>query len=187
MAGDEGDVAAPDRPFGQLGGERLVGGNRPGDDEQAGRTAVEPVDDPGSLRVAHAGQVREAGQQTGDERPVGVTGAGVDDDAGRLVDDDDGLVGVDDAQLDVRFGLDAGRRGVGEVDGQRRAGDEGRAPGGDRDAVDRHPAIGDQLGGLASRDVGQQRDGPVDPDAVERGGDGDDHPVAGVPGPAARQ
>ena len=70
---------------------------------------------PGPHRLADAGEVREPGEQAVDERAVGVAGARVDDEAGRLVDDDHVVVDVDDAELDGRV-----------ADGQRRRRDRRR-------------------------------------------------------------
>ena len=68
------------------------------DDEQARRVAVEAVDDARPLRVAAGGAVL---QQAVHERPARVAGRRVDDDARRLVDDEQVLVLPGDAQVDV--------------------------------------------------------------------------------------
>ncbi len=73
-----------------------------------GRSAVSPL--------PSAGDVREAGEQAVDEGAVGIAGAGMDDEPGRLVDDDDVGVGVDDAELDGRVGhAAASRTGIAAV------------------------------------------------------------------------
>ena len=70
---------------------------------------------PGPVRLADAGELGEAGQQPVDERAVGVAGAGMDDETGRLVDDDHVVVHVDDRELDRRIG----RRAAGDRDRRR--------------------------------------------------------------------
>ena len=69
-----------------------------GDDEQARAAGVEAVDDARSHRVADVGELAEAVQQPVDQRPVRVAGTGVDDQPGRLVDDDDVVVLEDDLE-----------------------------------------------------------------------------------------
>ena len=69
---------------------------RAGDDEQARRVAVEPVDDPGPLGLRR--RAAPCASSAVDERPVAVPGAGMDDDARRLVDDEQVLVLVGDAR-----------------------------------------------------------------------------------------
>ena len=54
---------------------------------------------PGPRHAADAGEARAAmGDQRVDERAVGIAGAGMHDEPGRLVDDDDGVVLVDDVE-----------------------------------------------------------------------------------------
>src|SRR6185437_12274940 len=97
-AADERLVAAlertlPDELLQPL--ERLV---RAGHHEQAGRVAVEPVDDARTLLVLAA--AREPDEPV-HERPARVAGRRVDDDAGRLVDDEHVLVLVRDPERHV--------------------------------------------------------------------------------------
>ena len=77
---------------------------------------------PGPVRVADAGELGVAGQQAVDQRAACVAGARVDDQAGRLVDHDHVVVGVDDGTSTVGLGLDgrpsAARLGV-DVDHRR--------------------------------------------------------------------
>ena len=63
---------------------------------------------PGRCGSPDAGDLGKAGQQPVDERAVGVAGAGMDDEPGRLVDDDHVVVDVDDAELDRRVRPPAG-------------------------------------------------------------------------------
>ena len=73
---------------------RLV---RAGDDEEARRVAIEPVDDARPVVVAAGGAERE---QAVHERPRLLPAGGMDDEAGRLVDDEEVLVLVDDVERD---------------------------------------------------------------------------------------
>ncbi len=78
-----------------------------------------------------------------DQRPVGMAGGGVDDEPGRLVDDDEMLVLVDDVERDV-LALDGQifRRGRVERDGRPR-GELARGVARDL-AVDEDAAVLDQ-------------------------------------------
>ena len=70
---------------------------RAGHDEQPGRVAVEPVDDPGPVVVVSSlGAVREQSlhERSGPRRPCGM-----DDEAGGLVDDEQVLVLPDDRDV----------------------------------------------------------------------------------------
>ena len=90
--------AAPDQRLvdaGQVVGgeqlrERLVGGVVLGHHHDPRRVLVEPVDDP---RPPHAADARQAvaamGEQGVDQRLVGVAGRGMDDQPGRLVEDEE--------------------------------------------------------------------------------------------------
>ena len=79
-----------------------MGGVGLGDDEQAGRVLVEPVDDAGPLDPADPRQARAAmADQRVDQRAVGVARRRMDDEARRLVDDDEMVVLVDDVERDV--------------------------------------------------------------------------------------
>src|SRR5437763_11672302 len=94
---DEREVAPVEQPPANEVLQPPVGIVRPRDDEQSGRVAVEPVNDPRPLAdVSTRNPVLEQGV---DERPALVPGPRVDDDAGRLVDDEQMLVLVGDAQL----------------------------------------------------------------------------------------
>ena len=65
--------------------EQLVRLLRAGDDEQAGRVAIEPVDDPGPVVVVPA--LGSVGEQPLDERARPRRSGRMDDEAGGLVDD----------------------------------------------------------------------------------------------------
>ena len=67
-----------------------------GDDEQAGGVAIEAVDDPRPL-VVTAGRVEL--EQPVDERPGRIARPRVNDEAGRLVDDEEVLVLPDDVEI----------------------------------------------------------------------------------------
>src|SRR5919204_834251 len=83
---------------------------RAGDDHQAGRVAVEAVDDPGSFGVAACDVSRE---QSVHQRPAGVPRRGMDNEAGRLVDYHQVLVLVGNAEVHLlrhQSGLPVRRR-----------------------------------------------------------------------------
>ncbi len=86
-APDERRVFLLDVPLLELRRQRLVRGVVLGDDHQAGRALVEAMHDAGPQLAADAAQIVDVVQQGVDQRPVGVAGGGVDDHAGRLVDD----------------------------------------------------------------------------------------------------
>ncbi len=89
---------------------------RLGDDEEAGGALVETVHDAGPLDAADPGKARAAvGDESVDERAGGVSGGGVHDEMGRLVDDDEVLVLVDDVKVDL-LGRWRGGRGFGHAD-----------------------------------------------------------------------
>jgi hypothetical protein len=69
------------------------------DDEQARGVAVEPVDDAGPVLLPALGAVLD---QTVNERALSASGPGMDDDACGLVDDEQVLVLVRDAEIDAR-------------------------------------------------------------------------------------
>ncbi len=95
-AAGEGEVDPLDLAPLHLGLQGGVGLVAAGDDEQAAGPLVEPVDDPRALRVAAAA---EDVAQLVDQGRAAVRGRRVDDQAGRLVDDRERLVEVDDPQL----------------------------------------------------------------------------------------
>ena len=102
-------------PPGELLAQRLVGGVVFRDDQAAGGVLVEAVDDARAFDPADAGKLAFAVVEQGvDQRAVGITRGGVDDDAGFLVEDDQVLVFEQDAQRDV---LRLGQVGDGFRDG----------------------------------------------------------------------
>ncbi len=120
---DKGEIAtshlAGPAVVGELRRQRLMRRVVLGDDEQARGVLVQPVHDARPLHPANAGQTLAAmGDQRIDERPGLVTGAGMHDEAGRLVDDDEVVVLVDDIERDI---LAQGLRGdrLGHVDCDR--------------------------------------------------------------------
>ena len=73
--------------IGELLGEALVRAVGLGDDQQAGRVLVEPVDDARPLHAADARQaVAAMGDQRIDQRAGLVAGGGMHDEPGRLVE-----------------------------------------------------------------------------------------------------
>ncbi len=65
---------------------------------------VETVDDPRSERIADGGQVLAMGEERVDKGAVWVSGGGVDDHSGRLVDGDQMLVFIEDVEGDCLGG-----------------------------------------------------------------------------------
>ncbi len=140
---------------GKLGTQRAVGRVGLGDDQQAGCVLVEPMDDAGPPDAGDAGQAFTAmGKDAVDQGARPVARPGVDDQAGRFVDDQYLAVFKHDVELHrfaFRFGL-PGRR----------------QPGGDfitafdpvfclhyGPPVDRHVAGGNQVLKPGPADVGE--------------------------------
>ena len=75
----------------------------PGDHQQAARVAVEAVDDPRPLDAGDPtpGRAVAVGQQRVDQRAAGMARRRMDDQPGRLVDDQQVVVLVDDAERDL--------------------------------------------------------------------------------------
>ena len=119
-AADDALIGAAQRVVAELGGKAPVGKVVLRHDEQAGRVAVDAVDDAGAALAAHAGQAVAAVIEQGvDERAVLVPGGRVDDEALRLIDDEHVPVLIDDIERDIlRGGLDGPRLRQGDgVDG----------------------------------------------------------------------
>jgi hypothetical protein len=85
--------------------QRCLRGVVLGDHQEPARVAVEAVDDAGPCDARDAAVVVAARAERVDERPAPVAGRRVDHEAGRLVDDQQVLVLVDDVDRDL------GRRG----------------------------------------------------------------------------
>ena len=95
LAAGDGQVASSHLPAGQLGGQAGKGAFAAGADQQAAGVAVQPVDDagprqPGGLRVGMKQAVHEG--------VAPVSGGGMGDEPGRLVDDGDVGVLMDDGK-----------------------------------------------------------------------------------------
>ena len=88
-----------------------------GDDQEAGRVAIEAVDDPGPILAGERREPVEVELERVDQRAAPVSPRGVRDHSRRLVDDGQMLVVVDDLDREV-FGL--GRRiAAARADGSR--------------------------------------------------------------------
>ena len=112
---DEGEIDLFDVAVSELMGERVVGLVGFGDDEDAAGEAVEAMDDARAERSLDLRELREVMEQGVDEGSVMDTGSSMDGHAGRLVDDDDVGVFVDDVERDV-FGSGGQGRQVSGVD-----------------------------------------------------------------------
>jgi hypothetical protein len=131
------------------------------------------VHDPGPQLAADPREPAGVVEQRVDQRAVGVAGRRVDDQAGRLVDDDEVLVLEEDRQRDV-LGDRAGRRGRRDRDlddvAEAELGPRLRR----RDAADRDVAVVDQPADLRA---GQRVVAPgqgLGEERVEPGADGRD-------------
>ena len=136
-----------------------------GDHQQPARVAVEAMDDARPRDAGDPAVLRSAGagEQRVDERvAVVMAGRRVDDEAGRLVDDQQVVVLVDDPQRDVRCGREVERDRFGDVEPDLGPGGDDRV-GPDRHAVDGQPAVGDELLDVAARQTRRVGDEPVDP------------------------
>ena len=87
-----------------------------GDDHHAARVFVEAVDDAGTKLAADAAQIAHVKQQRVDERAVGVAGGGMNDQAGRFVDDHEVAVFEKNRERHL-LRLGGGGGGSGDVDG----------------------------------------------------------------------
>ena len=183
MAPDERDVAALERTGGDELTKALVRLLGARDDEQARRVAVEPVHDARALLVTARGAAREPLN----ESPVRVTRAGMDDDAGRLVHDEQVLVLVGDGELDV-LGLDHARglRGHFDLDLLPTLEPVALRP---RPPVDAHVSLlHEPLCGRSRAHLGQLGEEPVEPRSRGLLGDanpGRREPAADASGSAA--
>ena len=102
----EGPVLALDGALLKLAHEVRLGGKRAGDNHEAGRVAVEAVDD---ARTGHLAELGIAPQQAVEQRAAGVARARMHDETGGLVDDDDRIVLVDHVELHVLLGREGER------------------------------------------------------------------------------
>ena len=172
FAPHERDVLLLDFAVVKLAREMLVRGVVLGDDHQARRAAIEPVDDARPPLAADAAQIVHVVQERVDERAARVAGGRMHDHARRLVHDDQVAILVDDRQ---RQGFRARRRidRIGNLDGDGLAGLHrqvrlGLAP------VHAHVPVLDQALNVRSRLAGEDRDEEdVEPGAVLSVGHGE--------------
>ena len=101
---DKREVRLFDLPLGELSGEMAVGSVGAGNQQDAAGAFVEAVDDAGAEVAADFGKRGEVVQQGIDEGAGVAAGAGVDDEAGGLVDCDDIGVFVEDVEGNVLRG-----------------------------------------------------------------------------------
>src|SRR5262245_17062426 len=102
---DDGEIGALEAAVAAMGGEllrqALMRGVGLGHDEEAGRVLVEAMNDARPSYPANAGQALAAmGDEGVDESARLVAGGGMDDEARGLVDDDEGVVLIDDVERD---------------------------------------------------------------------------------------
>ena len=122
-----------------------------GDDQQPARILVEPMD---NARPRQQGEVGVVVQECVLERRPGVAGAGMHDQAGRLIEHDHGLVLVDDLEVDglgrhLNLGL------LERLDAHHFPAPD-QVPGARLDAVDKHPPGLDPVLQPGSGEVGEQ-------------------------------
>ena len=133
---------------------------RAGDDEQPRRVPVEAVDDPRPFRLLPALDV--VGEQPVDERSLRMAGRRMDDETGRLVDDEQVLVLVRHGEVDLLRDEPARPR-RGRLELELLAADEPVALR-TRPPVDEHAAVLDQpLGDRPRPDLRKQREEAVEP------------------------
>ena len=162
-AADEGDVTALDLPPAHELLQPLVRLVRARDNEEARSVPVEPVHDPRPVLLA----ARSLPGQPVDERAARVARSGVHDDPGRLVDDEQVLVLVGNAERHVlRF--DRRRRGLGRLELDLLPALEAMALG-TQLSVDSHDTSGQEaLSGRARADLGKLGQEAVEPCAGRR-------------------
>lgn len=97
-----GTIGLVDAAIAEVGDQPLARQPAAGDHHQPARPAVEPVNDPGPRGVGlggrDVGEIGKGGEQAVDERALFVHGAGMDDESGRLVDDDDVRIGMENVE-----------------------------------------------------------------------------------------
>ena len=159
-----------------------------GDHDQPARVAVEAMDDPGPLDAGDPapGRAVAVRQERVDQRPAGVPRRRVDDEAGRLVEDQQVVVLVDDLERDIGLGGQIEGDDLGDVEPQLRADahDRVRLEG---FAAGRQPAVGDELLDEAAGQARGVGDVAVDPAgrAVGHAQDADPGRVRGINHPTA--
>ena len=97
-APDQRDVFLLDLAIVKLARQLLMRGVVLGDDHQARGAAIEPVHDARPFLAADAAEIVDVMEQRVHQRAARVAGGRMHDHAGRLVDDDDVAVLVDDRQ-----------------------------------------------------------------------------------------
>ena len=102
--GSERKIDLADRPLLELTLDMETGPFGEGDDHEPGRVSVQSVDDTGAALPSHAGELAKACEERVDGGAGRVTGARVHDHAGRLVDNHQLIILIDDVEGD-RFGL----------------------------------------------------------------------------------
>ena len=140
---DEREIGFFHQAVGELPGERLVGGVGFCDDEASAGFLVEPVDDAGPLDPADHAQAGAVEKQGVDQSAFRVSGTGMHDQPGRLVQHENRGVFMEDVERDVlRFGFSGfdfvGNRHAHFVSGTERLGWPGCG------AVQEHAPLADE-------------------------------------------
>jgi hypothetical protein len=153
-AANEGEVGFFDLAVGELFGEGAVREIVFSNDEAAAGFLVEAVDDAGTFHAADLREMAAVVKEGGNKGAVGVARAGVDDHAGRFVQDDESFVFKKDVEGDV-FGLRGGAGFyVGFLPENRVAGADGFGGFG-RGAIVLHASIADDGLNVGTRVFGQ--------------------------------
>lgn len=147
-AKNQGQVNLLDRSGLELLLQLAQRGRGPSDNHQPGGIPVQPVDDAGPVGCAgvilhQAGQIRVAGQQGIDQGAAGMPLRRVNDHPGRLVDDDQIVIFVNNVER-RRLRLESSGFGRGQVNGDDIAGLEG-STGSSRLAGDQDLALANQF------------------------------------------
>lgn len=111
---DEGEVGFFDRARGKLGAEFAVGGVSFCDGEASAGLFVEAVDDAGALDPADPAEVAAVVEEGVDQRAGEVASTRMDDESGRLVHHEDGIVLEEDVDRDWFWSGRGGGKSGGE-------------------------------------------------------------------------
>jgi hypothetical protein len=103
---EEGEVTFFYQAAAELVGQVEMGLVVLGDEDDTGGVLVEAVDDTGAQGAAHGGEASIVMEKSVDQRAAGPAGAGMDDEAGGLVDGDKVVIFIKNVEGNI-FGLGA--------------------------------------------------------------------------------